>query len=788
VQTAADKSLLAALGARYEFLDPAARAGHSGELLARQRETGIEVGFRIVSVRDGGGLDAVARMVEAVNSATRLHHEHIARVWSATALSDTAVAIESEWMPGRTLREVLAQSTRIQPAEAQRILRAVGSALEFAHRTGVVHGAVHPGNILLGDNTGRILLAGFGEPAPTSVRGLNDGSSDLASYAAPEQQYGGLADVRTDLYGLGLVGWHMLSGSPPPTAENLGEVLFKQSLGGPGVVRRLPASTPASLLFALEGALQWDRPLRWSSAAAFLHQLSQGVPNQEAKRRHARMVGVAQSRTSGEADVVTPANSNDALQRIRGTAGPAVSGAASAPGAPAHPGRWSWRSLMPSGVGAVAVAPWTGQRRRPRWALIGLVAFPVLLLVARLVVARAAAASHAAVAHARPQAPAGPTRATAHPPAAPRMAATPSSSPAGSPAATASAASVRSRSNMAQRTATDSADAANKAYAYSHYLRATAYLEQRSVDGAFAAIDEYLAATQLDSSSAATFAGLATAYAALLQHGWYESGEGAALAASRGLAAADHALRLDGHAKDAWVARGTVLQFTEPRSLATSLRSYQEALALAPADAEAWRLYARAVESTGDYGTAEGLYGRALAQDPRSAAVLSDLAELAYLRRRFDDARKLLAAAVRADPRNPDTYLLQVRMRLLDAQFRDAWSDAEMAGRLGYPLPGAAASILVYAQMPDTAQTRARADSLVSETKRRETSLPVLDSRYLALTLMAIGKPNDALDVLEQAYPRGAALWLALQDPGFNHLHGLRRFEQLQSASRAVDL
>src|SRR6185312_5874235 len=255
--SAVDEPLLAALGARYEFLDSVARSSGSGGWVARQRETGAGVRLRIVPLPDDGGESTAAKVVDAINNAARLHHAHIARVRSVASVTDTAVVVETEWMPGRTLREILVTGTSIPPGELVRILRAVGAALEFAHRAGMVHGAVHPGNIMLDDNTGRVQLAGFGEPPARVAGGGNDGAPSDASYgatyAAPEQRYGGVADVRTDLYGLGLVGWHALTGGPPPTTENLGEVLFKQALGGPAVVRRVPGTTPTSLLFSLEG-------------------------------------------------------------------------------------------------------------------------------------------------------------------------------------------------------------------------------------------------------------------------------------------------------------------------------------------------------------------------------------------------------------------------------------------------------------------------------------------------------------------------------------------------------
>lgn len=806
----ADESLLfEALDARYELLDPLVRVSGTGEILALQRETGLRVALRLLPLPDGGGPDAAARVVRAVTNATRLHHPNIVRVCAVVSTSERAVAIATEYEPGRTLREVLARETPLPPADVEHVLRGMAAALEFAHRAGIVHGAVDPTRVLLNEDTGVVRLAGFGEPVPGAGPGAPAGASDRAPYCAPEQRYGGVADVRTDLYALGVVGWEMLAGSLPSMAENLGELLYRQALGGTSVVTQLIPNTPQRLLLALEGALQWDRPLRWSSAAAFLHQLSQEVPTQEAKRRHARIVGVAQPRGPERgAGAAAPVDGAEVLQRVR--EGPAANGSA----APRVLGsaRFADNSTAtdPNDVSA-----WAGRRAwrvsaftRRKWAVVAAIALAVAVLGKSGAVALAGRNGQEFVwlkrAPTTTSAPAAVSVADVPRPASevrtrpPAPATGPGTAPSQSVAAvslatngpTTRSAPQRSPSRAAPPAVSDPVGGAvpDAASADDHYARAAAYLKQRSVDDVYIAIDEFLAATRLDSSSAKLYSGLAEAYAVVLQHGWYESGQGAALAASRGLVAADLALKLDDRSEQAWLARGTLLEFSDPRSLADVFRSYRHALSLAPADAEGLRLYGRATEYTGDYDAAEATFRLARSHAPRSGAVLSDMAELAYLRRRFDDAKELLAAAIAADPRNPDTYLLQVRMRLRDAQFRDAWGDAEMATRLGYPLPGAAASLLVYAQMPDTAATRARADSLVRETRQREAVLPVLDARYLALTLVAIGKPDAAMDVLDEAYPRGAALWLALQDPGFDRLHGIRRFERLVSQSRAVGL
>src|SRR5262249_60461997 len=120
--------------------------------------------------------------------------------------------------------------------EALAVVEGCLSGLGAAHEAGLVHRDVKPGNVLLEEGGGRVLVADFG-----LVKDLEAGQ-DLTStgavmgtlgYVAPEQARGGPVDGRADLYSLGVVAYRMLSGRLPFEADSLPATLFQHTYAEP---------------------------------------------------------------------------------------------------------------------------------------------------------------------------------------------------------------------------------------------------------------------------------------------------------------------------------------------------------------------------------------------------------------------------------------------------------------------------------------------------------------------------------------------------------------------------
>ena len=179
-----------------------------------------------------------------------------------------------EYVPGRTLRDVLAERGRLDPRTALDLLDPVLLALAAAHAAGIVHRDVKPENVLLGDD-GSIKVADFGlakafaerDQAPTRTQGLLLGT---AAYLPPELVTGEEPDARSDVYSAGVMLFEMLTGRPPFQGENSVAVAYqhvRQEVPPPSTL--VPGLHPA-LDSLVVRATRRERPQRPADAGVLL--------------------------------------------------------------------------------------------------------------------------------------------------------------------------------------------------------------------------------------------------------------------------------------------------------------------------------------------------------------------------------------------------------------------------------------------------------------------------------------------------------------------------------------
>jgi serine/threonine-protein kinase len=165
------------------------------------------------------------REAQAVAS---LNHPNIVAVYDWGEEDGTSFIV-MEYVPGQTLRELIASYGRIAPFEATRIASDIADALAYAHRNGVVHRDVKPGNVLVTPD-GTVKVTDFG-----IARGIDQGDGltktgavlGTATYFSPEQAQGLALDGRSDVYALGVVLYEMLAGIAPFTADSPVSVAYK---------------------------------------------------------------------------------------------------------------------------------------------------------------------------------------------------------------------------------------------------------------------------------------------------------------------------------------------------------------------------------------------------------------------------------------------------------------------------------------------------------------------------------------------------------------------------------
>jgi eukaryotic-like serine/threonine-protein kinase len=210
-------------------------------------------------------------------AAARLAHPNVVATFD-TGVDDGVAFIVLELVHGRTLHEVLAQSGPLPASRAVNVAVQVAAALDYAHRHGVVHRDVKPGNILLSVDD-RVKVADFGiakaaldqasDSRPFAGRDLTQSGAILgtAKYLSPEQVNGEDIDGRADIYSLGIVLYEMLCGRPPYEGETDVAVALQHVQSSPPSPRRVRAGIPRPLETVVLRSLAKSPADRYASAA-----------------------------------------------------------------------------------------------------------------------------------------------------------------------------------------------------------------------------------------------------------------------------------------------------------------------------------------------------------------------------------------------------------------------------------------------------------------------------------------------------------------------------------------
>jgi serine/threonine-protein kinase len=221
----------------------------------------------------------VSRFRREALAAARLVHPNIVQVFDF-GLDEVAHQhyIVMEHVPGHSCAELLRDRGHLDLDEAVDVLAQACRGLDYAHRHGVVHRDVKPGNLLVSD-ADVVKLADFGIARATDQSSITQVGSVLgtAAYLAPEQARGEEAGPRADIYSLGVVAYQLLSGRLPYEASSLSELALKQQRESPAPLDELNRQVPRSLAVVVEAALAIDQMERPSDAIALADALRNGA-------------------------------------------------------------------------------------------------------------------------------------------------------------------------------------------------------------------------------------------------------------------------------------------------------------------------------------------------------------------------------------------------------------------------------------------------------------------------------------------------------------------------------
>jgi serine/threonine-protein kinase len=220
----------------------------------------------------------VSRFRREALAAARLVHPNIVQVFDfGLDEHQHQHFIVMEHVSGFSCAELLRDHGHLDIEEAVDIISQACRGLEYAHRHGVVHRDVKPGNLLVSDDD-VVKLADFGIARATDQSSITQVGSVLgtAAYLAPEQARGEEAGPRADIYSLGVVAYQLLSGRLPYEATSLSELALKQQRELPPALNTLNDDVSPELAQSVAAALSIEKEHRPPDALAFADILRNG--------------------------------------------------------------------------------------------------------------------------------------------------------------------------------------------------------------------------------------------------------------------------------------------------------------------------------------------------------------------------------------------------------------------------------------------------------------------------------------------------------------------------------
>ncbi len=276
LMTEIDASVTVALADRYRVERQLGAGGMATVYLAEDLKHKRRVAVKVLRPELAAVVGA-GRFLQEIATTASLQHPHILPLYDSGE-ADSFLYYVMPYVGGETLRERLDRETQLPIEEAVKIATEVADALDYAHRSGVIHRDIKPGNILLQD--GRPLVADFGIALAVSAAAVGRMTETGLSLGTPHymspEQASGQKEIgpRSDVYSLGSVLFEMLAGVPPHQGGSALQVFSKIVTEEALPVTKSRKSVPGNVAAAVAKALEKLPADRFDSASAFRDALT----------------------------------------------------------------------------------------------------------------------------------------------------------------------------------------------------------------------------------------------------------------------------------------------------------------------------------------------------------------------------------------------------------------------------------------------------------------------------------------------------------------------------------
>ncbi|WP_119072356.1 serine/threonine-protein kinase [Aggregatilinea lenta] len=341
-----DDTLIGAVIGGYKILEEVGRGGMATVYRAHQLSVDRDVAIKMLPPQFLTQTVSLERFQREANIIARLEHRAIVPVHDYGEY-DGIPYIVMRYMDSGSVEELLVDGP-VDPQHALIILEQIGPALDYAHREGVLHRDLKPSNILL-DANGDAYITDFGiarilgpEPKPLTTSGV----VGTPSYMSPEQAQGHDLDGRSDLYGLAVVLFEMLTGVRPFDGETPYSVAVKHVTEPVPSACRINPALPPAVEEVLYRALAKSRDERYQTAVALAAALKTALDHPLPEP-----VGASQAAVNSD----TEPSPNEALRAVLAQGPVPQSLDATSPSPPPFP---PITTMRPASEGVPAVPPY----------------------------------------------------------------------------------------------------------------------------------------------------------------------------------------------------------------------------------------------------------------------------------------------------------------------------------------------------------------------------------------------------------------------------------------------
>ncbi len=280
-----DASVGTVLGGRYRVESTLGTGGMAVVYRAEDAILGRKVALKTLHTRYAEEIVFRRRFKQEARAMASLDHENIVKVYDIAQDGD-APFIVAEYVKGYDVGDLLKRSSTLNEQFARRIAEQLLGALAYAHQRGIIHRDIKPSNILMNTN-GVVKVADFG-----IARIVEDDAADAgepgeivgsARYMSPEQLRGAEAKAQSDIYSVGVLLYHCLTGEPPFSGD-IKSLARQHTKSTPRSPRKINRKISPAMEAVILNCLAKDPEDRYSSADAVLDDLESDAPRKVAVR------------------------------------------------------------------------------------------------------------------------------------------------------------------------------------------------------------------------------------------------------------------------------------------------------------------------------------------------------------------------------------------------------------------------------------------------------------------------------------------------------------------------